>query len=285
MWKRIKEWFRSFGAKQKPLDPVVIAPVVYPGVPVVPVPLDPPPKPPTERTECLPNTVHVFCEAGGADDYEWWIKATGRPASEVIIHAIRGTSKLGRTLRLIHPWYDPCKRSIDIPSFVAQAKREGCVGLTIDYEGWVLGKGPDWLRMVSAECRKQGMILSVVPKLNLEHITGAWGLSEDEASKVISETCDICVEWQYVTTGDQYCASFIDLVACQQVGLVDGAGRYNDAATRRGWVLDMRAKGLSVGVFLPKDTDLASAFRASDYKLSMAQKFKRALNVGDEKIA
>lgn len=262
MWLlKLLGYGRFWGPSEKKKPSPVVDPVVVVPPQPKPVPLDPPPKPPEARKECLPNTLHVFCEANGANDFDWFIKATGRPANEVIIHAIRGASKLGRTLRLIHPWYDPCKKSIDIPSFIAQAKREGCIGLSIDYEGWVLGKSPDWLRMVSAECRKQGMLLAVVPKLNLEHITGAWGLSEDDASRIISETCDICVEWQYKTTGDQYCASFIDLVTCQQVGLVDGVGRYNDAAARSEWLRDMRARGLSIGVFIPKSTDIAPACR------------------------
>ena len=257
-------WWGPSKKPPKPVDPVVVVPVV----PVVPVPLDPPPKPPEPvappvRKECLPNTLHIFCEAGGADDYDWFVKATGRPASEVILHAIRGTSKLGRTLRLVHPWYDPCKTSVDIGKYVNQARAEGCIGISVDHEGWCLAAGAGWLRSLSSACRSAGMLLAIVPKFRLEHIVGAWKMSAEEAGKIISETCDVCLEWQYLTTGDEYADSFAaDTVTCQQIGLIDGTGtRYKSAEVRREWIAQMRARGLSVGIFLPKDTELASACR------------------------
>lgn len=268
MWKRIKAWFRSLGGakKQKPAALAVVAPVItYPGVPVVPVPLDPPPKPPEARKECLPNSLHIFCEASGASDADYFAAATGRPFAEVFFHAIRGTSGRGRTFRLIHPWYDPCtcKTSVDIERYVNQARAEGCIGISVDHEGWCLAAGPGWLRSLSTACRSAGMLLAIVPKVRLEHIVGAWKLSAEEAGKIISETCDVCLEWQYLTTGDEYADSFAaDTVTCQQLGLIDGTGdRYKSAAVRRGWIAQMRARGLSVGIFLPKDTDLASACR------------------------
>ena len=291
MWKRFVKWLKSVGREKKtePVDPVVVAPVItYPGAPVTPVPLDPPPKPPEARKECLPNTVHIFCEASGP--LTFFGNATGRPANEIYYHAISGVAySKGKTFRLIHPWYDPCtcKTSVDIGRYVNQARAEGCIGISVDYEGWCLGAGPGWLRSLSAACRSAGMLLAIVPKFRLEHIVRAWKMSAEEAGRIISETCDICLEWQYLTTGDEYADSFAaDTVTIQQLGLIDGTGdRWKPAEVRRGWIAQMRARGLSVGIFLPKDAELASVCRSADYKLSMTQRVKRALNVGDEKIA
>jgi hypothetical protein len=253
-----------------PVDPVVVAP----------------PQSTPERVECLPNTLHIFCEA--SYPLTFFGDATGRPANEIYYHAIGGVAySRGKTFRLIHPWYDPCKQSVDIGSFVRQAKAEGCIGISVDHEGWCLAAGPGWLRSLSAACRSAGMLLAIVPKVRLEHIVNAWKMSAEEAGRIISETCDVCLEWQYLTTGDEYADSFEkDTVTCQQLGLIDGTGdRYKSAATRRGWIAQMRARGYSIGIFLPKDTELAPACRSDDCKLSMMQRVKRALNVGDEKIA
>jgi hypothetical protein len=86
-------------------------------------------------------------------------------------------------------------------------------------------------------------------------------MSAEEAGKIISETCDIDLEWQYLTTGDEYADSFeSDTVTIQQIGLIDGTGdRYKPAWLRREWIAQMRARGYSIGIFLPKDTELASA--------------------------
>ena len=234
-----------------PVDPVV----VYPDVPVVV-----PPKPTIK--EAFPNSVHIFCEANSANDNDFFAAATGRPYADIFFHAIRGTSGKGRTLRLIHPWYDPYKKSVDVGALIKQARAEGCVGISVDHEGWCVAAGPGWLRSLSTACRSSGMLLAIVPKFRLEHIVGAWKMSAEEAGQIISETCDLDLEWQYETTGFQYADKFDgDTVTCQQIGLIDGVGRYNDASTRCGWIKDMRARGVSVGIFLPKNADLAPACR------------------------
>jgi hypothetical protein len=253
MWfLKLLGYGRWWGPSKKKPAPVV----AEPDVPVVVVP----PKP--ANKEAFPNSLHIFCEASGP--LTFFVKATGRPAKEVYYHAIYGTAPdSGRTFRLIHPFYDPCKDPINIPSYVRQARAEGCCGISVDPEAWIPQQGPQWFRDLSAECRKCGLMLAVVPKLKLEHLVIWWKMSAEDAGKVISETCDIDLEWQYLTTGNEYADSFeSDTVIIQQIGLVDGTGdRWKPAEVRRGWIAQMRARGLSVGIFLPKDTELASACR------------------------
>lgn len=239
--------------------------VVEPVTPVDPVVPTPTPTPtPTPATkDAFPNSVHIFCEASGASDDDFFAQATGRPYKDIYFHAIRGTSGKGKTLRLVHPWYDPCQTPINIPTFVKQAKGEGCCGISVDHEGWVLSAGPEWLKALHEACHSVGMTVCIVPKFQLEHIVAAWKMSAEEAGRIISMYCDLDLEWQYLTTGTQYADSFAnDTVTCQQVGLIDGSGdRYKPAAVRREWITQMRARGLSVGVFMPKDTELCAAIK------------------------
>jgi hypothetical protein len=225
MWKLFMKWLKSLvGSKTSPtpvVDPVVVAPPQPKPEPLVPTPLA---WMPPEPKECLPNTLHIFCEASGP--LTFFGAATGRPANEIYYHAIYGVAPAsGRTFRLIHPFYAPCKDPFDLAPYVSRAKAEGCVGISVDPEAWIPQQGPQWFRTLSAECRKCGLLLAVVPKIKLEHLVTWWKMSSEDAGKVISETCDIDLEWQYLTTGDQYADSFeSDTVSIQQLGLVDGTG-------------------------------------------------------------
>jgi hypothetical protein len=214
-----------------------------------------PPPPP------ISNDVYIFCETGAADSFDWFTKQIRRSVNEIYVCSIKGKSRYGRTMRLIHPWYDPCKTPIDIESFVKQAFNEQCYGISLDYEGWTIAEGPNWLKKLYETCQKYGMKLCIVPKINFEHLARDWKtMSYAEVEAWVNKYSDVSLEWQYETTAAQYNLSFQDNYFKQQVPMFDGTGdRYLSLATRQQYIREARALGYGIGIFLPKDDKLIPA--------------------------
>jgi hypothetical protein len=135
--------------------PVVISePTPTPVEPVEPVE---PQRPPV--IELWPRTLHLWCEASDATKYD----KCGLHGN-VIVHAVRGVSAKARTIRCIHPWYDPYKAVLDW--WFKEARDSGCIGVSVDWEGWIKSRAATERIVAAAEQARIPLVL--VPKWTLD---------------------------------------------------------------------------------------------------------------------
>lgn len=133
----------------------------YPIPDPIPDPVD---VPEPVYVDLWPNTLHLFCEASDATKYD---KAGLH--GNVIVHAIRGRSMKTRTVRCIHPWYDPYKKSPtqgQLDGWFREAKTSGCIGMSVDWEGWI--KDRVETERIVAMAEQFNMPLVLVPKWTLD---------------------------------------------------------------------------------------------------------------------
>jgi hypothetical protein len=191
-----------------PAAPIVVTP------PIVP-PVAPPVSPPEGLSEILPRSLHVFCEAGDAAGKDFFFRAAGIDPARCYAHAIRGKSAYAKTIRLAHVWYDPWKTSLPeatmadfVSKWVAQAKREGCVGVSLDHEGWTVVKRERLLALLYSAAHAHGMFFVNVPKAAFAHVLvhdkpddWAWpyrfGFTPEQCATLINDTTDANLFWDY----------------------------------------------------------------------------------------
>jgi hypothetical protein len=129
-----------------------------------PTPVDPPAPQPLPVVELWPRTLHLWCEASDATKYD-----RCNLHGNVILHAVRGTSAKARTIRCIHPWYEPFKSNPSqtvLDWWFKEAKDAGCIGVSVDWEGWIKSRAATERIVAAAEAAKVPLVL--VPKWTLD---------------------------------------------------------------------------------------------------------------------
>lgn len=250
-----------------PVTPPVVPPVVPPVTPPVD-PVTPPVTPPApgNYTDLFPNSLHLWCEAGGADKYDG-----AALHGNVIVHAIRGKSRKSRTVRTIHPWYDPYKVSPSqavLDGWFNEARSSGCVAVSVDWEGWTQDR-KETERLVAAAARA-GLPLILVPKWTLDP-GGRYYCGASSQAEVVAMLnawrVPALLLWLYM--GDS--AWRLDTIKTaksiyrnngytgQVIGMTDGGMReggtdrdgnkYNTVAETQEYMRQAKAAGQSVGLF------------------------------------
>lgn len=154
-------WQRLFGRESSRPEPgsVVVQPPVTPVEPPVVPPVTPP-----VYVDLWPESLWLFCEASGANKYD----LSGITPNTILV-AIRGKSARGRTVRCIHPWYDPYKTEPNdtvLLSWFKEAKASGCIAMAVDWEGWCKSRNATQRFVRAAE--SVGIPLVLVPKWTLD---------------------------------------------------------------------------------------------------------------------
>jgi hypothetical protein len=220
----------------------------------------------------------MFCEAGSATKYD----LSGITAKTILV-AIRGKSARGRTIRCIHPWYDPYKVSpsdATLLSWFRNAKADGCIAVAVDWEGWCKSL-KETERFVQA-AESVGIPLMLVPKWTLDP-SGEYYCGCKSAAEVVQVLNRLNVPalllWLYMNDATWRRATLKSIFrdngyTGQLIGMTDGGmregntdragNRYNTFAETMEFTRLQHADGESVGLFnVPTD------HRSLKYALSL----------------
>lgn len=143
--------------------------------------------------EVLRNSAHAWGEVQKGDQMDGLFAST----TNLYVHAQQGLSKKGKTLRCIHPLYVSRNDVGDLRAYVRTAKNEGCVGISLDDEGWAK-KDINFHKELYSVCKSNNMICSCAPKATLD--PGGemqLGLPFNQAAKAYNDLCDILLLWKY----------------------------------------------------------------------------------------
>jgi hypothetical protein len=212
--------------------------------------------------------LHLWCEAHDATRYD-----DARLTDDCIVHATRGVSKKVRTIRCIHPWYDPYRVSPSdavMGGWFKDAKWSGCAAVSVDWEGWVKTLA-ETQRLVEF-ARAWGIPLILVPKWTLDpSMTYYFGVqSQAEVVAIINRLkVPALLPWLYMGNSAWRRMTLQSIYrdngyTGQIIGMTDGGMRegntdrqgnaYNSVAETWEFMRQQAADGQSVGLFnLPAD--------------------------------
>lgn len=272
---------------------------------------EPTPTPAPVYTNLFPDSVILFCEAATSDRYDN-VNLSSVPAleaqvadkfdacdlnSSTLVCGIRGKSRKVRTIRLIHPWYDPFKTSPTdavMLSWFKEAKSSGCVAMAVDWEGYL--KSLYETERLARIAASVGLPLILVPKWTLdpsgEYYCGC--KSQAEVVAILNRLKIPAVlpwlymgdaTWRRVTIKSVYRDNGY---TGQIIGMTDGGmregqtdsrgNRYNTVAETWEFMQKQRADRESIGLFNIPPEHKSLSFAMGLYKKGLvAETYRKTL--------